>query len=63
MGPSHIRLAVLWVGTDFGISGVDVRDDGILVVTELVNVPLDDDGLFALRFIPIEFQHTFTSSD
>jgi hypothetical protein len=64
IGPSLNRVAAAWVGTDFGISGVDVCHDGILVVAELGDGPLDD-NVFALslRFIPNEFQHTFTSSD
>jgi hypothetical protein len=52
IGPSHNRVAVAWVGTDFGISGVDVCHDGILVVAELGDGPLVDDNGFALRFIP-----------
>jgi hypothetical protein len=45
IGPSHNRVAVTWVGTDFGISGVDVCHDGILVVAELGDGPLDDNGV------------------
>jgi hypothetical protein len=62
IGPSHNRVALVWVGTDFGISGVDVCHDVILVVAELGDGPLDDNGSFALRFIPSEFQHTFAFS-
>ena len=62
IGPSHNRVVVAWAGTDFGISGVDECHDGILVVAELGDGPLDDNG-FTLRFIPDELQHTFTLSD
>jgi hypothetical protein len=53
IGPCYNRVALVWVGTDFGISGVNVCQDVILVVAELGDIPLDDNG-FALRFIPIE---------
>ena len=45
IGPSHNRVVVAWAGTDFGISGVDECHDGILVVAELGDRPLDDNGV------------------
>jgi hypothetical protein len=43
---------------------VDVCHDGILVVAELGDGPLDDDGVRSqIHTKRIQFQHTFTSSD